>query len=152
MLRTLLLAMMVISPAPVLAQAAVDCFGHQASALAIPEPWEDHTRTYSNGAVRVTLMDKVEPAAGAFYLLVQAPPFDEMGNRACAVIASAPGGMGFANLFWSNLGTSYDPNAGLIVRVPVEVFSPATGGFDPAILAVTINQSNGQIVPRYEIP
>ena len=139
-------------PAGAGAQSALDCFGYQASALAIPEPWEAHTRTYANGAIRVTLMDLIEPAAGAFYLLVQTPPIDEMGNRSCAVIGSTPGGMGFANLFWQNIDASYDPARGLTVRTPVEVFAPATGGIDPAILAVTINQATGVISPVYELP
>jgi len=141
-----------LSPLSASAQAVLDCFGYRASALAIPEPWEAHSKTYSNGKVRVTLTDTLEPAAGALYLLIQSPPYDEMFNRTCAVIGSSASGIGFGGLDWEALDASYDPSTGLTVRVGVSVHSGATGGFDPAILAVTINQATGAIVPRYEIP
>ena len=41
---------------------------------------------------------------------------------------------------------------GLTLRLPVSRFAPATGGFDPAILAVTVNQATGAVVPRFELP
>jgi len=40
----------------------------------------------------------------------------------------------------------------LVLAVPVEVFAAATGGFDPAMLTVTINQAAGTITPRYRVP
>jgi hypothetical protein len=96
-------------------------------------------------------MDTVEPAAGAFFLLIQAPPRDEMGNRTCAVIGAEPGGMGFAGLEWGFLDSSYDPARGLTFRAPVTVLAPAAAtGFAAVTLGVTVNQATGQISPFYE--
>ena len=152
MLRSILCALTLLIAAPAAAQSVLDCSGWQASARNIPEPWQDNSRTFANGDIRVTLLDTIEPAAGAFYLIVIAPPWDELGSRTCAIIASDEGGMGLAGIFFDQLGASYDPGIGLTLRVPVQLFAPATGGFDPAILAVVINQSTGVIAPRYEIP
>lgn len=138
--------------APAAAQTAIDCTGWQAAARNIPEPWEAHTRTFANGDIRVALLDTIEPAAGAFYLMVLAPPYDELGSRNCAIIAATGGSMGFAGLSFDRIGASYDPARGLTLRLPASLYAPATGGFDPVILAVTINQRAGTITPRFEIP
>ena len=152
MLRSILCALTLMFAAPAGAQAVLDCGGWQASARNIPEPWDRHSRTFANGNVRVTMLDTVEPAAGAFYLMIIAPPFDELGSRNCAVIGSEAGGMGLGGMIFDQLDATYDPGIGLTVRVPVSLFAPSTGGFDPAILAVVINQATGVIAPRYEIP
>ncbi len=152
MFRAALTALSLALAAPVAAQSTIDCLGWQASAQNIPEPWESHIRTFANGNIRVALLDTVEPAAGAFYMMVLAPPVDELGSRNCAIVAEADGNIGFAGLFWDQLGANYDPATGLTLRVPVSRFAPSTGGFDPAILAVTINQAAGTITPRFEIP
>jgi len=136
---------------PAAAQGTLECDGWQASARNIPELVSANTTTFANGEIRVTLLDTVEPAAAAFYLMVIAPPYDELGSRNCAIVAG-DGGMGLAAVIFAQIGASYNPASGLTVRVPVHLFAPATGGFDPAILAVTINQATGTIVPRYEIP
>ncbi len=151
MLRPACLALALLA-SPAAAQTAIGCFGFQASARNQVEPWEAHTRTFANGEIRVTLLDTVEPAAGAYYMMILAPPRDELGSRTCAVIAEGDGSIGFAGLDFAQLGASYDPTRGLTLRVPVQRFAPSTGGFDPAILAVTINQAAGTITPVFEIP
>lgn len=151
MLRKLIFALALMAT-PAAAQSVIeDCSGWQASARNIPEPWEAHIRSFANGAIRVALMDTIEPAAGAFYLMVITPPFDEMGNPVCALIG-ADQQMGLAGLDFGQMQASYDPASGLTLRLPATRFAPSTGGFDPAILAVTINQATGQIFPRFEIP
>ncbi|MDJ0825552.1 MAG: hypothetical protein QNJ16_08625 [Rhodobacter sp.] len=150
MLRALLLA--VTLGAPATAQTVIGCDGWQGSAQNIVEPWDQHTRQFANGEVRVALLDTIEPAAGAFYLLVLSPPYDELGGRTCAVVAEGEGGIGFAGLDFQRLEAAYDPAQGLTLRLPAQRFAPATGGIDPAILAVTINQATGAIMPVYEIP
>lgn len=136
---------------PVMAQTANFCDGWWSSARNIPEPIENFTRTFANGEIRVTLLDTIEPAAGAFHLMVLAPPYGELGSRNCAVISEGEG-IGFAGMFFDQLEASYDPATGLTLRLPISRFSANTGGFDPAILAVTINQALGTITPRFEIP
>ena len=137
---------------PLPAQAIIDCTSWQASARNIPEPWEQHTRTFANGDIRVALLDTIEPAAGAFYLMVITPPYDELGSKTCWIVADQDGGIGFAGLEFQQIGASYDPASGLTLRMPASLYAPSTGGFDPAILAVTINQATGDVIPRFEIP
>jgi hypothetical protein len=149
--RTFSLVLGLFIAAPLTAQTANDCSGWVSSARNIPEPFEQYTRTYANGEIRVILLDTIEPALGAVYLMVIAPPYDEMGNRNCAVISQS-NGLGFADMFFDQIGASYDPASGLTIRLPIERFAPDTGGTDPAILAVTINQAIGTIVPFVEIP
>ena len=152
MFRILVIVAALLSAPPSLAQTAADCDGWQGHARNIPEPWSEHSRSYANGDIRVALIDTIEPAVGAFYLLVLAPPFGELGDRHCAIIGEDDGVTGFAGLDFSGIDAGYDPATGLTVRLPVTLFAPETGGFDPAILAVSINQASGEITPWFEIP
>ena len=145
MLRSACFALSLALGAPAAAQSTIDCQGWQASVQNIPEPWQDHTRAFANGDIRVALLDTIEPAAGAFYLMVIAPPYDELGSRKCVVVAEQNGTIGFAGLLFDQIDASYDPATGLTLRMPIQ-------RFDPAILAVTINQAAGTISPRFEIP
>lgn len=128
---------------PAMAQEVSRC-DWRASADAIPEPWEAHTRTFSNGKTRLALLDVIEPAAGAYHLLILSPPEDELGARQCRVVG-LDGGTGFAAVGFDVLEASYDPAIGLIFDVPVSVFDPATGGFVDRGLRVTLNQATGDI-------
>ncbi|MEM6324553.1 MAG: hypothetical protein AAF748_12745 [Pseudomonadota bacterium] len=128
-----------------------DCGSWQGSARNVPEPWDQYSRIFANGAVRITLLDTIEPAAGAFYLMIQSPPYDELGIRQCVIIMDSTS-MGFAGLEFMQLQAAYDPATGLIFRLPATLFAPATGGFDPAILAVTVNQATGNVFARFELP
>lgn len=56
----------------------------------IVEPWADNTASYSEGAVRIALIDLIEPAAAAFQLAVLHPPRDLMGARQCHLVAPGP--------------------------------------------------------------
>ena len=135
------------------AQAAQlqDC-DFKVRADAIVEPWDAHTRTFSNDKVRIALLDTIEPAAGAFYLMIMSPPYDELGGKTCGIVAEGDGQIGFSGMYFQQLGASYDPSVGLTFRVPIERFAPATGGFDPAILAVSVNQATGRYSAVFEIP
>lgn len=77
-MRFFLLAFALFCAAPVAAQTAIPC-GWQARADAIVEPWAENTTTFANGALRVALLDTIEPAASAAYLLITHPPVDEVG-------------------------------------------------------------------------
>ena len=61
---------------PAVAQQVRDC-DWLASAWNLAEPWEENTRTFANGAVRLALLDAIEPGAVPFHLLVLSPPWDE---------------------------------------------------------------------------
>ncbi|MDG4951587.1 hypothetical protein NLM59_11715, partial [Weeksellaceae bacterium KMM 9724] len=73
-----------------------------ASAGNIVEPWEDNTRTFSNGKTRLALLDTIEPAAGSFHVLVLSLPLNELGDRQCRTIGMG-GGIGFSGADFSTL-------------------------------------------------
>lgn len=126
------------------AQQVADC-DWQASSAALVEPWEAHTQTFSNGDVRIALLDTIDPAAGAFHILVLSPPYEELGNRQCATLGMEPG-FGFAGVDFSTLTADYDPSVGLIFEIWVQVFDGDTN--QPAMLRFTLNQATGDIAPR----
>ena len=116
----------------------------QASAHTLIEPWEDHTQTFSNGEVRLAMLDTIEPAAGAFHLLILSPPYDELGIRQCQTIGLGSG-IGFSGILWEALNAGYDPAVGLVFEVPVSKLDPETGDFPTSLLSITLNQSTGDI-------
>ena len=125
------------------AQTISDC-DWQAGAQSIMEPWDDHTKTFAEGAVRLAVLDTVEPAAAAMHLLVLSPPYDELGSRQCKTIGSGDT-LGFSGIRWDALSADYDPQVGLIFEVPVSRYDPASAGFPTGLLSFTLNQATGEI-------
>ncbi|TNF21782.1 MAG: hypothetical protein EP318_05780 [Rhodobacteraceae bacterium] len=119
----------------------------RAAARAIVEPWEANTRTFSNGKTRLALLDTVEPAAGAFHLLILSPPYNELGERQCRMI-SHDGTMGFAEMAFGALSAGYDPARGLLFDIPVRHVDAATGGITGGWLGLEVNQATGAIATR----
>jgi len=103
------------------AQQVVDC-DWQARADALAEPWEENTRTFSNGNVRLALLDTIEPAAGAFHILIISPPYGELGDRQCKTLGMSEG-VGFSGADFSSLDASYDPSVGLIFTMHARYFA-----------------------------
>ncbi|MEM6275933.1 MAG: hypothetical protein AAF714_03220 [Pseudomonadota bacterium] len=128
---------------PLAAQEVAPC-DWRASAAAVAEPWERNTATFARGMVRLALLDTVEPAAGAFHILVLSPPFDEIGTRQCRVISQGDS-IGFAGADFASLRASYEASRGLTFRMDITRFDPATAGFEEAEIAFTVNQSTGAI-------
>jgi hypothetical protein len=128
-----------LGPLPAAAQAvSVSECDWRARADALVEPWQAHSRTFSEGRVRLAMLDTIEPAQGWAHLLVLSPPYDELGGRQCRVIG------GFAGLDWESLTASYDPARGLLFALEVAVADP--GGTPRArVLHVTLNQASGAI-------
>lgn len=114
------------------------------TAMAIVEPWEDHTRTFANGQTRLTVLDRIEPGAGAMHLHVLSPPRDDLGSRQCRII-SLDWSLGFAGIYWEALQSGYDPAVGLLFDLPVQIFDGASGGFENAMLSFTLNQATGAL-------
>ena len=125
------------------AQEAYEC-EWQARADSIVEPWENNTRTFANGDVRLALLDTIEPAAGAFHILVLSPPYDEVGGRQCRTVSMAEG-IGFSGADFSSLEASYDPAVGLVFEMNVRRFLPDSDSFGDARLTFTLNQATGHI-------
>ena len=132
-----------LTPSVGIAQSAAPC-DWQASAQAIVEPWEENTRLFANGKVRIAALDTVEPAAGAAYLLVLSPPYTETGERQCRVIGFT-NDMGFTALHFDALQSGYSPAKGLVFAVPVRVGVEGDSFTNGAILTVIVNQATGKI-------
>lgn len=141
-LKRLLLLLLSALPWPLGAQTVSEC-DWRASVQAIAEPWEEMTARFANGAVRLAVLDVVEPALGAFHLLVLSPPFDETGSRQCRVV-SLEQSLGFAALSLREAKASYDPANGLTVRMNAIRWVESDTFFD-ALLTVTINQATGAV-------
>jgi hypothetical protein len=128
---------------PVAAQTVTSCDRWEARAENIAEPWEQMTRTFSNGAVRLVVMDAVEPAVGPLHLLILSPPYSELGERQCRMISVS--GAGFAGIGFADLTAAYDPQTGLGFDVPVSVYDGEAADFRPVRLGITLNQATGAI-------
>lgn len=137
----LLLAGFAAISAPADAQQALPC-DWPARADNIVEPWEAHTRSFANGEVRLALLDTVEPASGAYHILILSPPRDVLGNRQCRTLGMREN-IGFAGVAFENLKARYDPAAGLIFTLPVQVFDGEAVG--RRHLRFTLNQATGAI-------
>ena len=110
-----LIAALALLATPATAQEVVEC-DWRATAAALAEPWEDNSATFANGAVRIALLDTIDPAAGALHLLVLSPPFNELGDRQCRVVSHGQG-VGFAGLYFSEAEFNFEPLGGDAVRV-----------------------------------
>lgn len=134
---------------PAMAQEVTTC-DWRASALNLVEPWEDYTQTFANGALRVALIDTIEPAAAAFHLMVIGPTVDEIGAPTCALVSHVDG-LGFSGFEFTELVASYDPEFGLLLQAPVQTFVPDTGDFRANILDVLVHLGTGEIATHMEI-
>lgn len=142
MYRIALLASLLAAPAT--AQQVIPC-DWIARADAIVEPWEDHTATFANGKVRLALMDVIEPAAGAYHILILSPPHDELGGRQCRTLGMTSS-IGFSGIDWDSLDAGYDPAVGLTFEVHVEVYNGEYS--ERRNLTFTLNQATGAIGAR----
>lgn len=138
-----LVAGLMLAASQGLAQQVLPC-EWQARADAIVEPWEENTRTFAKGDVRLALLDTIEPAAGAYHILVVSPPFGELGDRQCRTVSISEG-VGFSGVDFSGLQATYDPSVGLVFSVTVRLFDPDSSDFLPAVLVFSVNQATGHI-------
>ncbi len=148
-LRWTILAMAMLATLPAQAQVVGDCTDGRSGAQAVAEPWEENTRLFANGAVRLAITDITEPAAGSFFLMILSPPHDELGLRQCALIG-AQDGLGFAGLTLDGITADYDPALGLRFGIAARHYLPDTGDFGDATLTVTLNQSTGDVAARLD--
>lgn len=142
-----LVAALCLLAMPVTAQHVAEC-DWQSGARNIAEPWEENTRTFAKGAVRLALLDTLEPAAAAFHLLILSPPYNEVGDRQCRVV-SLSDGLGFYGVDFAGIDAGYDATTGLTFRLPIRLYSQQDHESDPATLTVTLNQSTGDITASY---
>ena len=148
-MRFIIIAFSVLYAHVAAAQAAFPC-DWQARADAIVEPWEENTASFANGAVRVALLDTIEPAAAAFYLLILHPPYDEVGGRSCTVVGLDEG-LGYAGVLFDELEASYDPATGLTFEVPAVIYLPEQSFQNSTLLTITVNQATGAVGVTQEL-
>lgn len=115
----------------------------------IVEPWEENTRTFYNGQVRVVNADSGEPACCSANLLLLVPdPEDEMEGDKCVAIGMGPG-MGVTRLDYHKLTADYDPATGLTLRFPYAILNLETSRMGPTKNAtVRINLKTGEVSAR----
>ncbi|PVA06373.1 hypothetical protein [Thalassorhabdomicrobium marinisediminis] len=134
---------------PAAAQMSAPC-DTLARADAIVEPWEENSTTFANGAVRVALLDAIEPAVAAFHLLILHPPFDELGGRSCTVI-SRDSGLGYSGVTFDGLEADYDPATGLTLTVPAAIYQPEQSFQNSLLVTITVNQATGEVTVSEEL-
>ncbi len=137
-------ALLVLTGATAAAQSLNAC-DWVASAYNVVEPWPVHTETFSNGNIRIALLDTAEPACCAFHLLVLHPD-PELG-RACTVVSDQPG-LGFGALIWRGINATYNAGKGLRLDIPVQAYDNETGTTDSSpvtLVSIRINQATGII-------
>ncbi|WP_375688357.1 hypothetical protein [Pseudooceanicola sp. LIPI14-2-Ac024] len=143
-LKTLALAApAALIAAPGVAQSVTDC-DTRAGARFLAEPWEDNTATFAEGAVRIAVIDMMEPAGAPAYLMILSPPRNEIGERQCRIVEAAPH-FGFYTIELADTLASYDPERGLTLRIPVTDYTDGPSNPPPFPLTVTINQSTGDV-------
>ncbi len=107
--------------APLAAKAATvaEC-NEYAMATYVMEPWEQNSRTFYNGQVRVAVVDTDgEPVCCSSWLVVIFPDVgDELGGRTCRIVGHSDS-MGFTGIDVKGIKTSYDAATGLTLTVPV---------------------------------
>ena len=113
-----------------------NCDG-RSSAWNLAEPWEAHTRTFSNGKTRVAMIDTVEPAGGWAYLLI----------RQCVMIGN--GGIGFSRMDFGAMTADYDPAQGLIFTLPVGSYITGEDSDPVYDLQIVLNQATGDVTLRW---
>lgn len=129
------------------AQEIAECDWRNA-ASAVLEPWEDFTRTFANGEVRIAVIDMVEPGVAPLHLLVLSPPYDELNIRQCKLV-TFEGTRGFADLNFAALDAAYDPSVGLIFTMPVLYYDIDAADIRDTTLRFTLNQSTGQMGAQF---
>ena len=140
-LKPALVLCLLASAAPGWSQSISDCTGFDPDAIV--EPWDQNSASYAKGAIRIALLDQLEPAAAPFALLILSPPVDEVGGRSCQILRDSQNA-GFAALDFAARQASYDPATGLTLTLPAQSVT-AQGLPGPAkALSLTINQTTGQ--------
>ncbi len=136
-------------PAMASAGSVAECGDYRTDIRSLAEPWEDNTRVFGNGEVRVALIDTIEPAAAAFHLVILHPPYGETGQSACSLIASAEG-PGFSGIDFPGM-TAIDAPPLLTLTVPVATYDSATDTFPEGVLTVTLDHHHRRGHGRDEV-
>ena len=147
MIRLTAFALCLASPA--VAQEIGTCDDYRSSVAMLAEPWEENTKVFGEGEVRLAVIDTFEPAAGAFHLVILSPPYDEAGFGQCALVTSDTG-TGFAGLNIAGITSTGDMATGLAFTMPATRWISDSDTFVDAVLNVTLNPTTGAIVAKLD--
>lgn len=144
---TTLIAFLV--PLGAAAQVVRDCADaprHLSAVHAMAEPFADNTRTYANGAIRLVVIDTVEPACCTHHLVVLHPDADGM-FRQCSLVSlgNASGADAWSFVDLKRARASYDAQLGLKITLPASLYDFNTGGSVPTAFAIRVNQATGRV-------
>jgi hypothetical protein len=146
-LLALLSCAVMFCPQMTRAQTVTECDARSQAGFLV-EPWENYSRSFADGLVRVAVLNTVDPAPDNAHLLVLSPPFDDMGQRQCRIVSYVDG-MGFAGLYFREMKAVYDADTGLSLAVPVHGFDPARGFAHAGLLTVTLDTTTGDVTAGF---
>ncbi len=130
------------------AQRVQPCFDgaripYRATAEAIAEPWEENTRSFADGKVRIAVMDTWEPAYGAYYLMVMYWAGGESELRTCDLVSQ--GEVGFVGMTLEGMEASYKAGLGLVLKVPTTFYNPVEDEFEEGFIEVLIDRAANHV-------
>ena len=130
--------------APAQAVNIHDC-DDTASVRTLAEPWEQNTKTFYKGEVRLAVLDTGgEPVCCSVHLLVLVPDkTDEMGGRTCHIVSDHEG-LGFAGIDFAHLTSKYEDGKGLLITVPYTLYVDGLSNKQGAA-RIRINVQNGKV-------
>lgn len=143
MIRASVAALALLAAGPSVAATVQSCDSWVAHAQNVV--WDDPTRIFANGDIRLVALDTGgEPVCCSAHLMVlyleaDAPYFS------CTLV-SQDGSLGWAAMSLSAAQASYDPAVGLTVAVPVGIYNGVSS--DPGLVSVTINRATGVVQAR----
>ena len=128
------------------AQRVQPCFDgaripYRATAEAVAEPWEENTRSFADGKVRIAVMDTGEPAYGAYYLMIMYWAGGEM--RTCELVSQ--GDVGFVGMTLNGMEASYKAGLGLVLKVPTSFYNPVEDAFEDGAIEVLIDRAANSV-------
>ena len=138
---------MLAASLPARADVVTDC-GQWTGPEHLVEPWEDTTRTFSQGSVRVAVVDLGEPDCCPRHFVVTIPA-NMYGGRACFLVArNALIPNGWARVGLDEATASRGPEPGLKLSIPVYTYDYRTGGADAdsrRMITLRIRQAAGTV-------
>jgi hypothetical protein len=129
---------------PAYAVVIRDCDG-TASVQSLAEPWEQNSKTFYKGEVRVAVLDTGgEPVCCSVHLLLLVPDkTSEMGDRTCHIISDHDT-LGFAGIDFKNLSSKYEDGKGLLITFPYTLYVDGLSD-KPGTARIRINMQNGKV-------
>jgi len=130
--------------APAHAAVIRDC-DETASVQSLAEPWEQNSKTFYKGELRVALLDTGgEPVCCSVHLMLLVPDkTDEMGGRKCHIVSDHDS-LGFAGIDFKKLTSKYEDGKGLLLTFPYTLYVDGVSS-KSGTARIRINMQNGNV-------